>query len=89
MVPGGPKYISRELRGFSFDFQKNFDFSAKIENFWPMHANVVPAKNEILGMPKIAQNGLAAKKCDFSKFEISIPQSNQGKRNIKPMLVRP
>ena len=70
MVPGGPKYISRELRGFSFDFQKK---SAKIENFWPMHANVVPAKNEILGMPKIAQNGLAAKKCDFSKFEVSMP----------------
>ena len=85
VVPACPKYISGKLRSFS-----NFFFHAILfENFLPNGVSVAAAKKQLaqgLGTP---QNRLSAKKSIFSKSEISIPQSNHGKRNIKLILVRP
>ena len=89
MVPACPKYISGKLRSFSKNFSKNFFHTTLFENFLPTDASVANAKNQPsqgLGTP---QNRPSAKKSIFSKSEISSPQSNHGKRNIKLMLVRP
>ena len=61
----------------------------KIHNFLPNSVSAVDVQNQPaqgLGTP---QNRRWAKKSIFSKSEISTPQSNHGKRNIKLMLVRP
>ena len=50
---------------------------------------VLFAKNGPLWGLKSPKITLAAKKCDFSNLKISIPYSNQGKRNLKLMLIRP
>ena len=73
MVLGGPKYIPGYLRNISKKFSKNekIFFTSKIflgTSFRVAHEK----KKQFLGLksPKIT---LVAKKCDFSKFEISIP----------------
>ena len=89
VVPACPKYISGKLRSFSKKFSKNFFHTTLFENFLPTDASVTNAKNQPsqrLGTP---QNRPSAKKSIFSKSEISSPQSNHGKRNIKLILVRP
>ena len=89
VVPACPKYISGKLRHFSKKFSKNFFHTALFENFLLNGVSVAAAKNQPaqgLGTP---QNRPWPKKSIFSKSEISIPQSNHGKRNIKLMLVRP
>ena len=89
VVPACPKYISGKLRHFSKKFSKNFFHTALFENFLPHGVSVAAAKNQPaqgLGTP---QNRPWPKKSIFSKSEISSPQSNHGKRNIKLMLVRP
>ena len=74
---------------YGYNFLKNFFHTTLFENFLPTDASVANAKNQPsqgLGTP---QNRSSAKKSIFSKSEISSPQSNHGKRNIKLMLVRP
>ena len=89
VVPACPKYISGKLRSFSKNFSTFFFHTTLFENFLPNGVSVAAAKNQPaqgLGTP---QNRPWAKKSIFSKSEISSPQSNHGKRNIKLMLVRP
>ena len=89
MVPAYPKYISGKLRSFSKNFSKNFFHTALFENFLPNNVSVVDVQNQPAQWLGTPQNGPWAKKTIFSKSEISSPQSNHGKRNIKLMLVRP
>ena len=89
MVPACPKYISGKLRSFSKNFSKNFFHTTLFENFLPSGVSAAAAKNQPAQWLGTPQNGSWAKKSIFSKSEISSPQSNHGKRNIKLMLVRP
>ena len=50
---------------------------------------IAHVKKSLLQGAEKAKNRPWPKKSIFSKSEISIPQSNHGKRNIKLMLVRP
>merc|ERR1711954_482441 len=89
VVPASPKYISGKLRSFSKKFSKNFFHTLLFQNFMPNGVSAAAAKNEPAHWLGTPQNGPWAKKSIFSKSEISSPQSNHGKRNIKLMLVRP
>ena len=88
MVPACSKYISGKLTSFSKNFSRNFFHTTLFENFLSTDASVANAKNQPsqgLGTP---QNRPWVKKSIFPKSEISSPQSNHGKRNIKLMLVQ-
>ena len=89
VVVGCPKYIFRNFRNFLKNSEKNF---WKIFTLGPPNgplkigSNVKKARSQ--GAEK-AKNRSWPKKSIFPKSEISIPQSNHGKRNIKLLLVRP
>ena len=92
MVAGCPKYIFGNFRNFLKNSEKNFSkfFNTTLfENFVPKCVSVAAAKNQSAQGLRTPQNRPWPKKSIFSKSEISIPQSNHGKRNIKLMLVRP
>ena len=52
-------------------------------------SKVLAAKNASWGGLKTPKMAVKPKNAIFSKFEIMIPQSNQGKRKVKLILVRP
>ena len=89
VVPACPKYISGKLRSFSKSFSKIIFIPHFLKIFFPMAKVLLLQKiSPPRGWehPKIAYE---PKNRFLSKSEISSPQSNHGKRNIKLMLVQP
>ena len=89
VVAGCPKYIFGNFRNFLKNSEKKFFKIFTLGTFnGPLKIAPNVKKSRFQGAEK-AQNRSWPKKSIFSKSEISIPQSNHGKRNIKLMLVRP
>ena len=89
VVGGCPKYIFGKLRSFLKISEKKFFKIFLLGDSKPNWLKVPNVKNHFCKGLKVLKIAWPAKKSIFSKSEISLPQSNHGKRNIKLMLVRP
>merc|ERR1712025_1362002 len=89
VVPACPKYISGKLRNFSKNFSKIFFIPHFLKIFCQQRKCRCCSKSACPGAGNTPKSLHDPKNQFFSKSEISIPQSNHGKRNIKLMLVRP
>ena len=89
VVGGCPKYIFGKLRSFLKISEKKFFKIFLLGDSKPNWLKVPNVKNHFCRGLKTLKIAWPAKKSIFSKSEISLPQSNHGKRNIKLMLVRP
>ena len=89
VVAGYSKYIFGNFRNF---LKKSENFLFKIFTLGTFNGVlkiITHVKKSLLQGAEKAKTRSEPKKSIFSKSEISIPQSNHGKRNIKLMLVRP
>ena len=85
VVVGCPKYIFGNFRNFLKISEKKFFKIFTLGTFnGPLKIAPNVKKSRFQGAEK-AQNRSWPKKSIFSKSEISIPQSNHGKRNIRLM----